>query len=402
MVSSEEKLSQKDVELLTNSGDAESKIKVINKVSRTYRNEEAFSEKERNLAEEIFRLLLKYAEISVRKSIAENLMSSESVPRDILLSLAKDIDDVSRPILEFSELLTEEDLIDIINNTGSVESQKAISRRDSLPENVSDALVETRNEEVVGSLMENNTAQINEATYNKVIDEFSNKEEIIESLITRGSIPPRVVINVTKKVSDAIKHKLEDRYKCNFDKINSLFKESGEIAAFRFGNMKIFGDDLIELINMLELNGQLEQALDPLHGKLTFILNDFEPIGQFVPISAIALGNKTMFEICMSRITGVKYSNIRKLVNDLDHGLKALYERAGLPEPLFEAIRFAIFVIKKMEEEAENFEASPRANEDLHEYIKRLITFSKGKKIRNLSSLISIIKKHIERQEGEW
>jgi hypothetical protein len=396
----EEKLSKQDVELLTNGDDIESKVKVINKISNYYRGDE-FGDKEKALAEEIYRLLMKYAEISVRKSISENLMSADSVPRDILISLAKDIDDVSRPILEFSELLTSDDLIDVIKNTQSTEAQLAISKRDSLPEEVSEALIDTEKTEVVGSLMENSTARIKNEDFQRVVDNFSNKEEVIEALVTRGSIPSSIVMEVTKKVSDVIKKKLETKYKCSFDKINNLFQESGEIAAFRFGNMKIFGDDLIELINMLEVNDQLEQALDPLHGKLTFILNDFEPIGQFVPVSAIALGNKTMFEICMSRITGVKFSNIRKLVIDLDHGLKALYERAGLPEPLFDAVRFSIWVIKKMDEEADKF-GSPRAREDLHEYIKRIITLSRGKKIRNLSSFISIIKKHIDRQQGEW
>jgi uncharacterized protein (DUF2336 family) len=344
---------------------------------------------------------MRYAEIGVRKSIAENLMSADFVPRDILLSLAKDIDDVSRPILEFSELLTDDDLIDIVSGASSMESQLAVSRRNSLSESVSAALVNTERGEVVGSLLENSTAQISESSLVRVIDSFSNKEEVIEALVTRGSIPSELVVQLTKKVSTVIRAKLEKKYNCSLDKISNLFAEGGEIAAFRFGNMKLFGNDLIELINMLEANGQMEQALDPLHGKLTFILNDLEPIGQFVPISAVALGNKTMFEICMCRIAGVKYSNVSKLISDLDIGLKALYEKAGLPEPLFDAVRFAIHVINGMDEEAKKF-GTARARDNLHEYIKHLITQSKGKKIRNLSGFISIIRKHIERSQGEW
>jgi len=395
-----DKLTPKDVELLTKSSDLDSKIAVINKISNQYRNKD-FSNKEQGLAEEIFRLLMRYAEIGVRKSISENLMSADFVPRDILLSIAKDIDDVSRPILEFSELLTDDDLIEIVNGATSLEPQIAISRRNTLSESVSSALINTERGEVVESLLGNNSARISEANLVKVIDSFSNKEEVIEALVTRGSIPPELVLQLTKKVSNVIKGKLEKRYNCSFDKISGLFNDGGEIAAFRFGNMKLFGQDLIELISMLETNHQLDQALDPLHGKLTFILNELEPIGQFVPISAIALGNRTMFEICISRVTGIKFSNISKLVKDLDQGIKALFERAALPEPLFDAVRFAIYVINKMEEEAEKF-GTPKAQADLHEYIKQIITHSKGKKIRNLSSLISIIRKHIERTQGEW
>ena len=396
---SEEKLSHKDVELLTKSGDVESKISVINKISGHYRDEN-FSEKEKSLAEEVFRLLMRYAEVGVRKSISENLMNADSIPRDILLTLAKDIDDVSRPILEFSEFLTDDDLISIIKTT-STEHQIAISNREGISENVSGALVETAKEEVVENLLTNNTAKIEEKDLSRIVENFASQEEVIEALITRGSIPSKVVFEVTNKVSNIIRDKLEKKYNTSFENINTLFKESSQIAAFRFGNMKIFGDELIELINMLDFNNQLESALDPLHGKLTFILNDFEPIGQFVPVSAIALGNKTIFEICMSRITGVKFNNIRKLISDLDSGLKALYERAKLPESLFDAVRFALWVINSMDEDAEKF-GGPRAREDLHEYIKKLITLSKGKKIRNLSAFISIIKKHLDREQGEW
>ncbi len=395
-----DKLSTDDVKMLTQQGNLETKIKVVDKISGQYATK-GFSDKEKGLAEEIFRLLLKFAEVGVRKSLAENLMNTDSVPRDVLLTLAKDIDDVSRPILEFSQILTDEDLVEIIKTSNSTEKQIAISRREGLSENVSGALVEVNNEDVIASLLQNTTAQISEKDYENIADSHSNKEEIIESLITRGSIPSHIVVSITKKVSEVIRTKLEKKYSCNFDKINSLFKDSGEIAAFRFGNMKIFGEDLIELINMLESNNQLEQALEPIHGKLTFILNDFEPIGQFVPISAIALGNKTMFEICMARLAGVKFSNIRKLVTDLDHGLKALYDRANLPDALFEAVRFSIWVINQMDIESEKF-GTPKAKEDLHEYIKKIISLSRGKKIKNLSSFISIVKKHIDRQDGEW
>ena len=400
MMTEEERLSKRDVELLTKGEDVESKIKIVEKLSSYYSKKE-FSDNELKLAEEIFRLLTTYAEIGVRKSLAENLMTADFVPRDILLSLAKDIEDVSSPILEFSELLNEDDLIDIIHTTENTDSQVAIARRETLSEAVSGALVDTSKGDVVETLLENSGAKISEASFEKVIEDFSDKEGVIEALVTRGSIPPSIVREVTNKVSNVIQKKLETKYKCSFTEIHSLFQESGEIAAFRFGNMKIFGDELIELINILEQNDQLEKALDPLHGKLTFLLNEIEPIGEFIPISAIAMGNKTIFEICMSRITGVKYSNIKKLVSDLDSGLKALYEKAKLPDSLFDAARFAIWVINKMDEEAAKF-SSPRASEDLHEYVRNIISLSKGKKIRNLSSFISIIRKHIDRQHGEW
>lgn len=153
-----DKLSKKDIELLTKEGSSEDKSKVIEKISSQY-GKGGFSDSETSLAEEVFRLLLKYSEIGVRKSIAENLMNVDYIPRDILLSLAKDIEDVSQPILEFSDLLTDDDLLDIISSTENPSAQVSIASRASLSEQVSGALVDTKRDEVVENLLNNSGAK---------------------------------------------------------------------------------------------------------------------------------------------------------------------------------------------------------------------------------------------------
>ena len=62
----------------------------------------------------IFRTLLDDVEATVRAEMARALCRSADLPRDIALALTGDVLDIAAPILEWSDVLTENDLIDII------------------------------------------------------------------------------------------------------------------------------------------------------------------------------------------------------------------------------------------------------------------------------------------------
>ena len=52
---------------------------------------------ERKIAEEIFRLMVRDAEVRVREALAQNLKRSRDVPHEVILALAKDADSVAEP-----------------------------------------------------------------------------------------------------------------------------------------------------------------------------------------------------------------------------------------------------------------------------------------------------------------
>ena len=82
---------------------------------------------ERALAEEIFRLMVKDAEVRVRQALTENLKQNGNVPHDVAVALANDIDQVALPMIEFSQVL---------NGV-----QSAMVNRASLPVTVAERLV---------------------------------------------------------------------------------------------------------------------------------------------------------------------------------------------------------------------------------------------------------------------
>lgn len=389
-----------DLKELMEHPDNDHKIQIVEKISSHYVGKE-FTDEQKKMADEIFRLLMKKAETEVRKSLSDNLISSKDVPHDIVLSLARDVDEVAIPILEFSEVLTDEDLVEIVKTTEQVSAQIAIANRNSVSELVSHALVETNNQDVVHNLMENDSAQIAEHSFSHALTNFSSSAEIVDSMITRGSIPNRIIAQMTEKVSEDIKKKLEDKYQYSFSDINAFFKDSAEVAAHRFLGKQTVDPEIIALVDRLEEDGQLLKALDPVSGPLTQLLDGLEQLGQLTPLSALTIGHMTLFEIALARLTGIPFENTVRLVHDEEGGLRALYDRAQLPPKLFEAAQFLVHIILIMENNHKEGKGS-RASDDLYSYMKLISDLSGGKRIKNLAHFISMIKTHIDKLDGEW
>lgn len=109
---------------------------------------------EREIAEDIFRIMGKDTEVRVREALSPNLKENPNVPHDIAVSLAKDVDSVSLPVLQFSEVLFDADLIQIVRSQDPAKPV-AITQRSSVSEFVSSVLVDTENSDVVTSLVSN-------------------------------------------------------------------------------------------------------------------------------------------------------------------------------------------------------------------------------------------------------
>jgi len=393
------RLSKEDIKaLLENPNDSETKIRVIKKLSRQY-NSSDFSKSQLDLAEQIFRLLISYAETEVKKVLSENLMSNSMVPQDVVLSLAKDVEEVALPIIEFSDVLTDEDLIEIIKTTEKIACQIAIANRGKISEIVSGALVETNNEEVVDNLLQNENATISESSYEKLVINFPRSERIVSSMIKRGSLSKNIIDRMTLTVSSAIQKKLEQKYKTTFKEINSFFKQSGAVAASKFMGMQPVERKLIERIDDLNKENKLEEELHPTRGRLMQLLDGLEIMGKLTPLSSLAMGHEILFVILLARLTGVPFANAKKLMLETDEGLKALYERAQLPEKMYDSVQFVASLIRKINKKSEE-EGTPRASDDLHTLMSSIVNESKGKHIKNLSQFVSLIQHHLKEREA--
>ena len=133
---------------------------------------------------DIIRRLIHQVEISVRRVLAQRLAERPDAPADLVLTLANDEIEVAHPILLKSEVLRDPELIEIVQHR-TMEHQVAIAMRPKVSEPVSDALVETKNERAITTLLSNQNAMISNRTMGHLVEQSAQIPNYQAPLINR-------------------------------------------------------------------------------------------------------------------------------------------------------------------------------------------------------------------------
>ena len=109
-------LSSADIERLLTDHTPELRLSMSGKLTHAYQGA-TFDVGQSEVAEQIFRLLARDTEVKVRAALSEQLKQSGQIPRDIVMTMAKDVEEVALPVLRYSEVLSDKDLMQIIANS---------------------------------------------------------------------------------------------------------------------------------------------------------------------------------------------------------------------------------------------------------------------------------------------
>ena len=146
---------------------------------------------------------------AVRSVIAEEIKGLDNVPPRIVQRLARDSEEiVSNPILEFSPLLSERDLVDIIGMGLRGEALAAISRRKDLGEQAAGAVAETQDDIALPALLQNQTARINEETLSAIVEAAEKHTEWHDALVGRKGLGKNLLRRIGGYVSKNLLEKL--------------------------------------------------------------------------------------------------------------------------------------------------------------------------------------------------
>ena len=162
------------------------------------------TEHELTLAQDIVRVMAKDVEVTVRQALAQSLRKAARLPHDVAVKLANDIESVALPILEHSEVLTDDDLADIIKSGADIKHE-AIAARPKVSEKVAAALIDTSGEKAVAALMSNAGARISDSSLNKAVDRFAASDMVKEKMVQRAALPAAVAERLVTIVSENLK-----------------------------------------------------------------------------------------------------------------------------------------------------------------------------------------------------
>jgi uncharacterized protein (DUF2336 family) len=350
----------------------EKKVDITKKIAEYYKVG-GLNESQMVSAAKIFRALVQHTELEIRKTLSDAIKDQPNIPRDVIMILANDVNEVSMPILQFSDVLTDEDLIEIVNSSSDAAKQIAIAKRSSVSVSVSDALVNTNNDQVVGSLLKNERANVSNDGYNRITEVFSQNEAVMNAMIERESLPIAVVENLANKISETIYNKLSEKHKDLFQSMKLVVKSSKDVATMKVIGLKVLDGEYYQFSKLME---KLQIAR------------------ELVPIYALCIGNINIFEVNVARFAKTPVLNIRTLVQDpTNRGFKVLYEYAGLPKDFYNATELLITVLREMLENKELFASGLFITKETAAVIVQKLIKIVGdvKNVQNLDYLISLI-----------
>jgi len=283
------------------------------------------TEAELKLAQDIIRLMAKDVEVAVRKSLSQSLRSAIRLPHDVALRLATDIEAVALPVLTHSPVLTNQDLIAIVHG-GSSAKQEAIAGRPHVPEQVADALIGEASESAVAILMNNPTAHISDAGFNKAADRFETSEIVKESMATRANLPVTITERLVTLVSESLKDYLVSHHELPPALAADLILQSRERSIINLSSGSS-EPNVEKLVAQMYANKRLTPSL---------------------VLRALCMGDLPFFEAAVAILANVPLMNARILIHDAGRlGLKSLYVKSGLPPRLLPAVRIAIDVVSE-------------------------------------------------------
>lgn len=148
----------------------------------------------------------------VRRIIAEEIKDAVNIPVEIVRKLANDLEiSVAGPILEFSPLLSDTDLLEVIACGQVKGTLDFIAKRQSVSSEVSDAVVATLDVSAVSTLLNNENAQIREDTLDFIIDNAHDVETWHEPMTMRSELSLRALRRIAGFVAFSILADLSDR-----------------------------------------------------------------------------------------------------------------------------------------------------------------------------------------------
>ncbi len=310
-----------DLQKLKHESSGEARAEVAQKVASDFAQGK-FSSSEKQIAVEIFRLLLNDAEIQVRKMLSEQLSHSMDAPHDIIFKLAKDVTEVAVHVLADSYVLSEDDLIEITNSTQDVTVMSTIARRETVSRELSEALLTKSNATVIETLLRNKSASIDEKGLDKIYSACTGNHSVLELMVKRGGLSVTLAEKLFVAVSDEMKKVLTQQYKLPMQVAEETTKDVREFATLGLVDTDMRTMDIAKLVGQLYLQGRLTLSMI---------------------IRSLCLGDMRFFEHAMAKLADVPVTNAQLLVLDQSvHGFESLYRTSCLPMELYEATHYLL------------------------------------------------------------
>jgi uncharacterized protein (DUF2336 family) len=268
------------------------------------------AESERQLLHAIMVQLTKQVEMQVRHALAERMAEAADAPHELILLLANDRIEVAQTILEKSTLLSEQELIDIINATSHLH-QKVIAGRPDVTTRIAATLAESSVLEVLVVLVRNQRARIAQETLERLAERSKQSSDLQHGVLARPEIPEDLAKRMCTYVSEALHSFIAERFR--IDPV-AMRKDIALASA--------------------EAHAKLTQASGPER-----LVAKLHAAGQLKPgfaVKALGQGQLDVFEHVAAKLIGIPIEPLCRLLRVGDaHTLAMVCQAVGIDRSAF-------------------------------------------------------------------
>ena len=247
---------------------------------------------ERSLMGDILQRLIGDVEAVVRKALAETLSGIPDAPPQIISALANDTLEIAYPILIESAVLQDMELVEIIRHR-THEHHPAIAMRSTVSETVSDALVDTDNNDVIRTLVENRGAQISGETLEKIVDRSESQPDLQNPLLLRTELSPMLAKRMYWWVSAALRKDIVDRFDIDSVELDKSIERAVK---------DLMGEPVAKAENADNINHMIKSLIGA--GKVT----------PSLMIQTLRQGEIALFEEMLSGLSNLNAKLVRRFV----------------------------------------------------------------------------------------
>ena len=210
--------------LLADDEDDEVRVELARKIGRLMPDlDKEESEKLRALTIETLEKLANDQLPRVRAILAEEIKSLDCVPKKIIRRLAVDLEMiVAAPILEYSPLLSDADLMEVIATAKASAALTAIAKRKFLSANVADAIVTSLDVPAVAALLANPDAKVRADALDDIIARAEKIRAWHQPLVLRADLSQRAIRRIASFVGAALIEMLGQHHKIDAETRNHL------------------------------------------------------------------------------------------------------------------------------------------------------------------------------------
>jgi uncharacterized protein (DUF2336 family) len=275
---------------------------------------------DRDAAEGALLLMLDDSAAQVRQAMAEVFAATPHAPATIVRALAADQASVAVPVLEFSPLLFDADLVDIVA-TGDNAVQCAVARRQRLPAAVSAAIAEVGTPAAALELIENPHAELAAFSWDRIVERHGHLAAIRESMLALPDLPAATRLTLVAKLSETLTQFVVARGWLGADRAARAASEAVDRSTIAIAS-RARGGDMAGLMRHLRETRTLTAGLI---------------------LRALLSGNRELVEHALAELSGMALPRVAALLADGGRSaLDALLGRAGLPEAVWPAFRAAL------------------------------------------------------------